>query len=259
MANMQQQNTGGTFTVTSGATAGVKGPYAQAIASTAFDAKWIWFSLGNYTGVGFNERVKIDIATGAAGVEVPDYADSYFFFSNASTQNAQNVFLPVNIPAGSRISLRIETNFGVAPIVYRVHNLMITDIPMPKGNPVNSLVLPRTVFELLNGTDGPIVEVIASLPHKLDYMIISWEHLRLNVAGFDNWDLMTGASGVEFDRLGEMGGCKIQIFGRQMQNTAWCGPVSFDAGERLSVRGKQTTASSVFAEFKALAWEYPVQ
>lgn len=258
MANMQQQNSGGTFNVISGI-ADVKGLYAEAIASTNFVAKWIWITFANYTGVGGNEFIKLDIATGAAGVEVDDYPDSYFFFSGGSSKPAQNLFLPVNIPAGSRISLRISTNQGAAPITYRVHNLMITDIPMPKGNPVNQLVLPRTIFVPSQGVDGPIVEVIASLPHKLDYMIILWEHLRVNVDSFHNWDLMTGSSGSEFDRLGEMGGARINTYVRQQHSVAWCGPVAFDAGERLSVRGKKTAAGAIDCLFKALAWEYPVQ
>jgi hypothetical protein len=257
MANQQQQNSGGVFTVTSGVT-GVKGAWAPGIASTNFVAKWIWIALGSYTNAG-TELVQIDIGTGAAGVEVADYADSYFFFSNSATQPSQNIFLPVNIPAGSRISLRIETTNPGAPIVYRVNNLMITDIPMPKGSPVNTLILPRTLFTPLNGTDGPIVEVIDVLPHKLDYMIILAEHLAVNFSSVTNWDLMTGSSGTEFDRMGEMGIARIGTFVRQLQSVAWCGPVAFDAGERLSCRGKQTGGSINTLVFQAVAWEYPVQ
>ena len=130
---------------------------------------------------------------------------------------------------------------------------------MPKGSPVNELILPRTLFTPLNGTDGPIVEVIDPLPHKIDYMIILAEHLAVNFSTFSNWDLMTGASGSEFDRMGEMGIARIGTFVVQMQSVAWCGPVAFDAGERLSVRGKQTGGSINTLVFQAVAWEYPAQ
>jgi len=257
---MQQQNSGGTFNLISGVQ-DVHGAYVEAIANTQFDAKWIWIALGNYSGASADrndQEVQFDIATGPAGFEVSDYADSYFWNSGGATLNAQNFFLPVNIPGGSRISLRIRTNSVNAPITYRVHNLCITDTPMPKGSPVNTLILPRTIFEPGDGSDGPIVEVIASLPHKLDYMIILWENLQLNSNKFTNWDLMTGSSGTEFDRLGEMGGAKQMIFTLQEQSVAWCGPVSFDAGERLSVRGKESGGNRTNI-FKAVAWEYPPQ
>lgn len=237
---------------------GVFGPYVTAIDPTSFDAKWIWLCLGSYFGVEVDGTMEIDIATGPAGFEVSDYANHYTWGSNRATQNAHNIFLPVDIPAGSRISIRGKTSAAGAPYTWHVVNVCITDIVFPKGDPVSILSLPRTLFTTAAGVDGPIVEVIASLPHKLDYMIMTLQSTT-SISSLQNWDLMTGAAGFEFDRLGEMGNARNKVPTKQEQSVPWCGPVSFDAGERLSLRGKHNVGGGQILSWQGIGWEYPAQ
>lgn len=256
MANQLQQNSGGIFTIATGV-AGVKGAYVTAIDPTAFDAKWIWIAMGSYFGVEADAITEFDISTGLAGFEVDDYADTFYWGSNRATQNCQNIFLPVDIPAGSRISLRAKTD-KAGPFTYHIVNVCITDIVFPKGDPISILNLPRTIIVTATGADGPIVEVTPSLPHKLDYMMIHTQSIT-NKSQLFNWDLMTGAAGLEFDRLGEMGMARNKVSTKQEQSVPWCGPVSFDAGERLSLRGKNNVSGASSISWQGIGFEYPAQ
>lgn len=237
---------------------GVYGAYTTAIGVTTIPAKWIWIALGSYFGVEADATMEIDIATGLAGFEVSDYADHYTWGSNRATQNAHNIFLPVDIPVGSRISMRGKTSAGGAPYTWHVINVCITDAVFPKGDPVSILSFPRKIIVCGAGVDGPIVEVIASLPHKLDYMIMTYQSIA-GSGSLQNWDLMTGAAGFEFDRLGEMGGARNKTPTKQEQSVPWCGPVSLDAGERLSLRGKHNVGGLQSVSWQGIGFEYPAQ
>lgn len=109
--------------VTSGA-ANAKGSYAQLIASTSGD--YMGFSLGlcaNNANVGTNTPVLIDVAIGASGSEIPILSNYFGSASSGAGDNA-NPFFPIPIPAGSRISARMQDAAGGVTrqlIVYGVY------------------------------------------------------------------------------------------------------------------------------------------
>lgn len=96
---------GGT-TVTSSATAHTKGAWVQLDAATAFEATM----LALYITVQFQDTLYlVDIGIGAAGSEqvlIPNLLVSQ------SVGVTTEVVLPISVPAGSRISVRSQDNFG---------------------------------------------------------------------------------------------------------------------------------------------------
>lgn len=93
-------------TITSSATAHTKGSWVQLDASTAFDASSLLLQID----VQFQDTLYlIDIGIGGAGSEqviIPNLMISQ------SSAVFTSLLLPVNIPAGSRISARSQDNFG---------------------------------------------------------------------------------------------------------------------------------------------------
>lgn len=104
--------------VTTGATAPVKGAVVQLIASTVFDAYLIDVWIHGYALAANDSQLCVDIMTGAATEEIiiPD-----LFGGNATTDHAAGRIytFPLYIPAGTRISARaagqrVSTAFNLA-------------------------------------------------------------------------------------------------------------------------------------------------
>ncbi len=104
--------TGGTGTgtvLTAGATANVKGSYTQMIAATSGDTSFVSIYLAgsdtsNSTGCG------IDIAIGPAGSE--KVIVSNLMCSGSYGTTSTSIALPLSIPAGSRVSARMQSNIA---------------------------------------------------------------------------------------------------------------------------------------------------
>ncbi|MCK5316953.1 MAG: hypothetical protein KAJ55_03515 [Anaerolineales bacterium] len=259
MTNMLHENSGGIKSIISGVGAGVEGAYVQFFSSTVRDNKWLWLGIAGVQG-GFNRTVEFDIATGPGGGEVDDYSDCYFFHTGRQSQNTMNFYWPINIPAGSRVAIRCKDN-DAAAIAYVIPNVTLTDISMPFGDPVSRLVLPavNVISGASAGVDGAIVPIIGALPVKLDYLMIHWIQVSGVNNAIGNWDLMTGAAGLEFDRLGEMACSRNQSPIRKESSVPWCGPVSLDVGERLSIRAKTDVNVALTMLWGAVGLEYPPQ
>ena len=88
-----------------------KSAYVQLIASTAFQASGIW--LGIYC-VGNGVDYLLDLSFGAAASEVDVLSN--FLFSSKST-GALNLFIPIVVPAGTRLAARAQTSNASASII----------------------------------------------------------------------------------------------------------------------------------------------
>lgn len=89
-------------TLTSGA-ANTKGSYTQLVASSAKDTDYI--IVGNDMGPSAGSNLSLDLAIGAGGSEVNILSD--LFLSDVGT--AFPYHIPISIPAGSRVSARIQS------------------------------------------------------------------------------------------------------------------------------------------------------
>ena len=94
-------------TVTAHASGATKGSYSELIASTAFDADWLFIA---FTGDN-STRSLIDLAIGAGGSEVV-IIENLLHDSEGSIANGQGYFLPIFIAAGSRLAVRMQSAVG---------------------------------------------------------------------------------------------------------------------------------------------------
>lgn len=242
---MTQSDVSGALNVFSGVGAGVEGAYVQFIASTSFAAKWIFWSINNPFDPGANIDVEIDIATGLGGSEVDDYADIYCRNRGGATRNIMPFNMPVNIPSGSRVSMRIKDNDTVANN-YQAY-ITLTDDTMPLGNPINFQFLGPVTF--LSGPavdlDGSWVQLSASLANKADYFM-AFVHPTFNIEDeLGAFDIGTGGAGSELERLNELGQARHNsLTTRFDQSIVYQGPISLDAGVRVVCRIKDFDAGA---------------
>lgn len=99
-----------TGTAPTAGSANVKGSYTELIASTAHDAHGIVINLMRTSAGG---DYLVDIAIGGAGSEQIIVAD-LLRSTLGATFSHQPIFVPIYIPAGSRISARIQSTTGSA-------------------------------------------------------------------------------------------------------------------------------------------------
>lgn len=100
--------------VTASATANTKGSYAQLIASTAFGANGILIMLDDQAAL---IDYLIDIAIGGAGSEQIIASNLLASGATGTIAYGINYFLPIEIPAGSRLSARCQSGSAVANVV----------------------------------------------------------------------------------------------------------------------------------------------
>ncbi len=116
-------DSGGTEIGTANTTANTKGAYTQIVASTDHDVKWLCVGFGhNAVTIAASIHWLVDIAVGALAAENNIVQNLWAYMSGgADTIQHPYVCMPVNIPAGSRISARHQAS---------VSNATATDPPL---------------------------------------------------------------------------------------------------------------------------------
>lgn len=89
--------------VTASGTPLAKGAWAQLLASTLFDAAGFWVAIAP---TNTNTAYNIDIGIGGSGSETVIVADLIAMVNSGSTMIRPNYFIPIGIPAGSRLVAR---------------------------------------------------------------------------------------------------------------------------------------------------------
>lgn len=106
-------------TITANASADTKGTYTQLIASTAFASTSIMVYGAEVPTA--NTDFLLDIAIGAAASEVVILSNLYFGAGQGSVIYGNPFIFPIAIPAGTRISARVQSDTGSETITVNVH------------------------------------------------------------------------------------------------------------------------------------------
>lgn len=93
--------------VVASATVNTVGPWVQLIASVKHSTRGFWLVFGRAQGD--SGRYLVDIAIGASGSEVI-VGDGIPIGIETYRATSQSVFLPIGIPAGSRVSMRAQSS-----------------------------------------------------------------------------------------------------------------------------------------------------
>lgn len=112
--------TTGTTSATSldpGATINTKGAYVALSASTTEDMRWVVIVFGhNAAAATGGPTYLVDIAVGAAAAEQVIIANLFVCMNSSGYNFTSPICLPVNIPAGTRISARCQCSLNTATI-----------------------------------------------------------------------------------------------------------------------------------------------
>ena len=100
----------GGVSVDPGGTANTKGSYSEIVASTSHNISYLIVAIGNQDTLNLDANVLLDLAVGASGSEV-NFAENIYFGMFTNELFMPSVFsFPINIPAGTRISARAQSN-----------------------------------------------------------------------------------------------------------------------------------------------------
>jgi len=91
--------------ITANSTINTKGSWIELIASTGFDyeALILAFNIDN------SPSFLVDLGIGAGGSEVVLVSNIYVAFAGSATQVTQTLEIPINIPEGTRVSMRAQS------------------------------------------------------------------------------------------------------------------------------------------------------
>lgn len=231
-------------TLVTGDPAHTKGAWVEIVASTAFDYHFVGITI-DQTGVSAQlNNALVDVGVGAAGSEsvvVPDLAMGGSQNLSYSGDVTAKAFMPLYIPAGSRVAARIQS-FAAAS------NSRITLVALnsPGASSPSSLLNlsgnGTTDSEALyNPSNLVFQEVVASCPTALQGLVITAQPGTNNI-GFTDFraSIGIGASGVEVEYMLPWA-WRVQnteiIFTRSFGGPhVGYFPISIAAGERISIK-----------------------
>ena len=231
-------------TVTAG-TANVKGNYAELSAATAIDAYGFILCFEHTTG---NRNFLIDVALGAAGAEVV-LLSNFFCSTGAFVTWVFSPFIPMSIPAGSRVAVRcqcnvnaqamrcgmtlIQTDFGAYSGAYSAVETWGADTSDSAGT---------AVVSGQNDAKGAYAQLVASSANNTSAIIIhvgagDFTHAANNEMLID---IATGGAGAEtvlIPNIYVIGDVFEDIFRPQLIGPI---PCSIPSGTRVAVRAQDT-------------------
>ena len=224
--------------ITAGSTANTKGAFATIIAATPTDCCMLVLSFREYTDS--TVQTAVDIAIGPAGSEVVFIPN--FVLGVASNLLMSSIVLPLNLPAGTRISARSQSSKAG-----QVCNLSITTfdgaLVSADGNAgvdalgFNPATSGGTQITPANNAKGSFIQLAAATPR--DYVGLFYCIDFNNMSNFSNgrtyfFDIAIGPAGseqvivpnIQFDQQGVGTGIGLYL------------PIQVPAGTRISARAQ---------------------
>ena len=239
-------NSGGQVinTLTSGDPAHTKGAWVELVASTAADYHFVGITIDQTATSAQLSNALVDLAVGAVGAEVvvvPDLAMGGSQNLSYAGDVTQKAFMPLAIPAGSRVAARIQSFAAASPSRITLAAFSAPGMNSPSsvlnlsGNgAVDSEALP-------NPSNLVFQEVVASCPVALQGLVVTAQP-NTNNTGFTDFraSIGIGASGAEVEHFLPWA-WRVQnaeyLFTRSFAGPhVGYYPIAIPAGERISIR-----------------------
>jgi hypothetical protein len=233
--------------VASHASANTKGSYVEIASSTAFHAQGIIVCIGK-TNV--SDRFLIDIAIGAASSEYVVIPNLIARAENAAQITGQ-LFFPIAIPAGSRISARCQSATGGSSIRVAVTLCGggFSNYPVYSGVEAIGISTANTdgAFYQTSGTaintKCAWQQMTAATSHDIKALQVAHTHFNSAVAASTLYDIGIGAASSETVLIPNL----VEVVDSGMQsltNYSACIPCAIPQGTRVAFR-QQSSAVSV--------------
>ena len=234
-----------------------QGSKTQIVASTPDEANGFIVMLGALSGGSSTAQILVNLYIGALGQEVPLVTGIQIAKSGSSIGAQRIVTVPLNIPAGSRISASMQADvFGNCPIVH------CTIIPLGIGfagaQPCDAFEAWGVDSATSHGTQatasatpytkGAWVEMIAATGLDSQQIVVQLQRASLALGRY-RLDIGVGAPGSEFVAVGDItffigndgGADASQYCSRDMTLHI---PLTIPAGSRISMRIESNGASA---------------
>jgi hypothetical protein len=232
------------MTVSSSASANVKGGWTTISASCPFDASAILLTV-NINSPAF----LIDIGVGAGSIQV--LVPNISVFVSPIGPFAQSVVLPVGIPAGTAVSIRIQASTGSQSLNFKLHFLAASFLGLSSlqtavdyGANTASSIGTKIISNVTTTAKGAWVQLTASATHDIRGVLFCFSQFDINYYDF-NVDLGVGANGSEQAVISDLyiasttGGSNNTITPSFLYL-----PIVIPAGSRITARCKCSTGSA---------------
>lgn len=228
--------------LTANATIHTKGAYTTLIASTAFAAKGLLVQIGTTRTAA---DAFVDIAIGGAGSETVIVPNMMSGSGNGNCTRQPAIYIPLMIPAGTRISARTQSTFTAAAITVKVHLLgTLLGGMEPYGKAIefgaDTSVTQGTTVDpgAVANTKGAWTQLTASCPLPLKALYIDNSNLVQTARSSADWllDIGIGAAASELVIIPNIWIECVTIEDTIAHFPTPLIPVSVPAGSRISAR-----------------------
>lgn len=229
---------GVTFTTTTNGSANVKGAWSQLTAATTRNATGIWVHTRCPSpGYSMAYQSAVDIGVGAAASEV-------VLIPNLSAIGwAGSYFLPISIPAGTRLSARSQ---GYASDGAYVGAMLISEgFASPSafsrvtdyGMATAGATSPTQLTGGTGTAKGAWTQLVASTTHPCASVLASlWAYEATNTASYGAVDIGVGAGGSEVIVAGDLLLATFNSYSAGANPGIFNLPCSIPAGSRIAAR-----------------------
>lgn len=244
----QQTGTSKGVAISGPGTANTYSAWTQIAASTDIDAVGFWLNgtTDFQTSGSANSRMLVDVAIGASSSELA--VVSSIMAHHTADGLSWSVWVPVKIPAGSRVSVRMELDttattqdyFTVTLVGYSMDGFPGFGACDTMGDNTGSS-RGTTVTAGSANTKGSWSQIVASTAHDYRELLVAADHFSNQGRGL--LDIGVGGSGSEVVLIPDL----HVNFGQQNQagkGQYWNLPVSIPAGTRLAARTQCDQASA---------------
>ncbi len=250
--------TRGVLVLTDG-TAHVKGSYVELVASSSGDAVGIFFQGQRGSSGRF---YMVDIAIGAVASEVIIVNNLAFYCSN-STIASNQYFIPLDIPSGTRISIRAQDRASGIASFDICANLLLKDDSIGLancdtwganvGDTTGTTITPSETADI----KGSWIEIISSTPDKATIISIAQLQLFTGLSNTINMvDIGIGNSGFEEIILEDLPFETNEFSDFQNAMISFL-PVDIPSGSRISARTQtDRSLSPVGSYFDIIIYGY---
>lgn len=232
-------------TLTSSTSTNTKGSWVQITSSTAFQA--CGFIL-NLTKLNHAQRMSVDVAVDVGGTKYL-IVDDLYFRSSGSIGTNTNIYVPINLPAGSNVYARCQSDGSSHPceiemILVGGHSLNAVSYSKMKCFGFNAASTDgpyKNMSGVGNNTKSGYTEIIASTPFQTSALAISFSNIVSNNVNM-LFDFATGAASSEQIFIPNFHTCSDVT----AMHSHLCGPFpcSIPAGTRLSYRVQASFAGA---------------
>lgn len=244
--SIHTSETSGEVTVTKNTTANTKGSFIQMIASTLHEA--VGFYVTSWGGNPATSYL-VDVAIGAAASEHVIVENLAIYAMGYEANHPY--FVPLRVPAGSRVSMRSQGNSGSAGGAG-------VSITMMYGSDLRK-TFSRCVTYGANTADSggtPLVtdnvwaEIAASVTHDIKYLIMAITGRGVGLAGDENviYKIGIGAAASEQDLIGGLVS-RTDTTGDTFMSPVFAFPVSIAAATRIAVQANDNQADIILYGF----------